>query len=236
MIDKVPSQQLHAPKQELSPAYTKLITDSDQLKRLLKGSDIVTNWSHRREYVWSWWEKGRKPIAGIIDQLTDPEKETVSVFDYGCANGFLLRSLQEWSTHEIEPYGFDLKKERIRAARELFPEQQGQFTHDERELRTFPASFDFVYWNLWDNWKLRSEEQIRQLHDLFNRVAPGGYLVVGLYDHRLPQRREKLERLAELGFIPSGIEESSSENETFAWFKRPEPLPLEPEIAVDNSR
>ncbi|MBP9816507.1 MAG: methyltransferase domain-containing protein [Candidatus Pacebacteria bacterium] len=236
MIDKAPSPQPHAPEKELSSAYTKLITDSGQLRRLLKGSDIVTNWSHRKEYVWSWWEKGRKPIAGIIDHLTDAEKETVSVFDYGCANGFLLRSLQEWSTHEIEPYGFDLKKERITAARELFPTQHKQFTNDKRELHTFPASFDFVYWNLWDNWKLRSEEQIHQLHELFNRVTPGGYLVVGLYDHRQAQRRGKLERLAELGFIPSGIEESSSGNETFAWFKRPAPLPPEPEIAVDNYR
>ncbi|MBY0110651.1 class I SAM-dependent methyltransferase [Patescibacteria group bacterium] len=193
-------------------------TNRAKLQRILKGSEIVTSWRDSAEKLWAWWEKGRKPIAGIIDRIAG-DKATVSVLDYGSANGLLLRSLQEWSTHTIEPYGLDKRKERVRDAQKLFPGKESHFVHSVEDLESLQKTFDVVYWNAWDHLKLEKSKEIEFVKDLYSRVSPGGALVVGFYDHNVKDRQKRLARLVEAGFTVSGTEEGP--NETFVWFSVP---------------
>ncbi|MEK9160857.1 MAG: hypothetical protein AAB440_02360 [Patescibacteria group bacterium] len=199
-------------------AFDMLRENRWKLQSVLKGSDIIMGWGHSAAKSWEWWEKARRPIAGIIDRIAG-DKDTVSVFDYGSANGLLLRSLQEWSSVTIEPYGLDKRKERVRDAQKLFLGKEKQFIHSIEELDTLPKTFDVVYWNAWDNWKLDKPKEIEFVRDLYSRVSPGGALVVGFYDHNAKDRQKRLARLQEAGLIVSGTEEGP--NETFAWFTVP---------------
>lgn len=55
---------------------------------------------------------------------------------------------------------------------------------------TFPATFDFIYWNVWDNCTLEVDVERQWARQLLDRVKAGGRLVLGLYDtpHRNEQR------------------------------------------------
>lgn len=44
------------------------------------------------------WEEGRRLIANAINN-------DGSILDIGCANGFLLRCLREWSSHKLDLEG-----------------------------------------------------------------------------------------------------------------------------------
>ncbi len=118
--------------------------DDEKLNKLLEGSKVfVRPWD--KEVAWREWEAGRRYIADAIT-------EDGTILDYGCANGFLLRSLQEWTDNEFDPYGYDIDQEGIAEARALFPKIPDHFAHpSEKVPENFPTN-------------------------------PGGKLMLGMYD------------------------------------------------------
>lgn len=94
------------------------------------------------------WEKKRRFIAEAIN-------DDGSILDIGCAGGFFLRSLQEWSDYRLVPYGIDIREDFIEAARDLFPEMSDHFAVMDIEdvgnlpnRESFPKKFNFIYCSL----------------------------------------------------------------------------------------
>jgi len=195
------------------PAYSKefeeLISSEGRLRQLIEGSHVsITPWNP--DVAWKDWEQGRRFISEAI-------YKDGSILDYGCANGFLLRCLKEWSSHQLDAYGYDHDLPAIQEARKLFPPLQDHFA-TEGELQTLPPSFDFIYWNVWDNYQFVPSEMDDFVPSLLNARRPGGRLIMGFYD----QTVETINRLPEYGYTPSGsLINPSREDECIVWFDRP---------------
>lgn len=154
------------------------------VKELLEGSHFHGSMKE--------WKQQREAVGELLKDGT--------VLDVGCANGFLMACLEEWSGKELDAFGVDQDPEMIRQARELFPDQEDHFvTNAELEDRPdFPLEYDNVYWNVWDNFELTSEEGRRYLERLSELVKTGdepGVYVLGSYR---PEREDNLVRLQEL--------------------------------------
>ena len=64
------------------------------------------------------WELLRRPIAEAIDR-------SGSFLDIGCANGYLLSCLMEWTEERgiaIDPHGLDMSEPLVMLARERLPD------------------------------------------------------------------------------------------------------------------
>ncbi|MEI6728823.1 MAG: methyltransferase domain-containing protein [bacterium] len=129
------------------------------------------------------WEKARRPIALAI---TKPG----TILDFGCANSYLGRCLQEWTGlgKGLDVYGMDNQQAKIEESRELFPDTKDHFatTKDTDALNQFPKEFDYVYWNIWTELIKNWNDQCRVIFDwLFNQVKPGGKIILGFYKSNL---------------------------------------------------
>lgn len=96
-----------------SLAFRHLINEGKAVKELAAGCGArgcnLEEWENRRQFI------------------GEAFTEAGSVFDIGCGNGFLLRSLQEWSGVLLTPYGIDINSTLISEAKELFPEHSAYF-------------------------------------------------------------------------------------------------------------
>ena len=108
--------------------------------------------------------------------------------DVGCANGFLLRCLLEWSEYDIIPFGIDNRAEVIALAKELLPEYADHFQCvsgddlDNLERFGLPVKYDFVYRNYWRRNDVGSAEQVKAIvEDLLKHVHDDGRLILGVY-------------------------------------------------------
>jgi SAM-dependent methyltransferase len=160
-----------------------LKSDPNLLKRALNGSCVNGPTIEA-------WEDARSFIAGAIHR-------SGTILDIGCANGFLLRSLQEWSNHALEPFGMDASKSRIRDTAAFFPDRSRQFTNLPIEQfsdlsRSLPDSYDFLYWNVWDDYLFDTPDRADLLKMAFDRVAEGGRLIMGFYDRHPEIIEEKI--------------------------------------------
>jgi len=175
--------------------------DDNKVRELLEGSHVFTE-PFDKNVAWKGWEKGRRFILLAINK-------DGSILDYGCANGFLLRSLQEWSEHKLEPYGLDIDEKAIAKAKELFQSNADHFVTPEeiQKGKDFPKYFDFVYWNVWDNWKFERPEETDLLKKLQTVTKRGGRLILGFYDTR-GENLKRNEQLKQLGFAPDEIIEN----------------------------
>jgi ribosomal protein L11 methylase PrmA len=161
--------------QSAEQSLTELVSDQEQLRELLEssclhGADATTT------ELWEAWVEQRKFIADMIDQ-------SGSVMDYGCANGFLLKCLQSWSPHTLEPWGMDIDDEALRKAKQLFPQARNHFMTPKgfSEGTVSQKKFDFVYWNVWDDFPF-DEKGIRLLNNLMKITEAGGKTILGFYD------------------------------------------------------
>jgi SAM-dependent methyltransferase len=215
MIGKSKDQDMGSPQEKiLSESFTSLIESDETFKALLEGCHVtVTPWDKKVAY--EDWEKTRRFIADAIDR-------DGSILDYGCANGFLLRSLQEWSGHELVPYGFDIDPKGIEEARGLFPEQKEHFIspEDRRRGADLPKEFDFVYWNVWDNWEFDKQEGLELLEKLEAETKKGGRLILGFYGSK-EANLTKIAQLEKLGYVPNRTLESQDNGEQIiVWFDK----------------
>jgi SAM-dependent methyltransferase len=140
------------------------------------------------------WIENRQPIVRAI-------KKPGTLLDIGCANGFLLTCLQFWSEHQITPYGIDIDKISILAARALLPEYANHFATLSLEHLTkcidfgLPESFDYVYWNVWDGLDFVDPLYKRYAENAFAAVRDGGRVILGFYDTNHDAIRRQLEWL-----------------------------------------
>lgn len=147
------------------------------------------------------WEAQRRTAAGFI---TEPG----TVLDFGCANGFLLACLREWTAlgEKLEPYGIDTDTERIAEARKIFSDDHGDhFLFPGNVAEKLPERLNYVYWNVWDNADLE-HEQSQELVARLRERANGGRLIVGLYHAEEEENLRKLEALKKLGITFSDVQ------------------------------
>ena len=163
-------------QQSTTEWFRALEANRPQLRALLEGSHIFSN----QEPTLDSWIKRRRFVARGV--------HTRGPFlDIGCANGFFLRSLQEWSPYAIVPYGIDTNAELVNKARILFPRQSDHFAvaafRDVSRLAHFglPSHFTFVYLNLWDGWTFTSVDEVTLLRAARSTVLPGGRLLLSIH-------------------------------------------------------
>ena len=96
-----------------SERFRKLIDSQEQIIKLLYGC-------HFNSDNFPLWEQNRWFISKAINQ-------DGTILDIGCANGFLLKCLQEWTSYRLVPFGVDTDKELIKQAKDLFSDLQNNF-------------------------------------------------------------------------------------------------------------
>jgi SAM-dependent methyltransferase len=70
-----------------------------------------------------------------------------SFLDIGCANGYLLQCLLEWTAHKglaIKPYGLDLSWALVMLAQQRLPQHKGNFFTGNALTWEPPVRFDYV--------------------------------------------------------------------------------------------
>ncbi len=196
-----------------SAEFTQLINDPENVRKLIEGS-FVTGVSFEE------WKKERSPIVQAINK-------DGTILDIGCANGFLLRCLQAWSPHKLDPYGIDIEGDRINEAKELFKTEPNHFVKasirqlDYLENGGLPDQYDFVYWNVWDNKDFNDQLEIDWLEATLRRVKPDGRLILGFYDSDKTKNVDRVDRLIELGYKISSQDINDLETkEIFIWIDR----------------
>lgn len=191
----------------LSKDFVMLISDEKNLSDLCE-------WSCSYGHSWETWQSQRKFLAGAFHK-------DGTVLDVGCANGFLLRCLQEWSQNKLEPFGIDINKKMIEKTYELFDKEQNHFSVLSAYKLSLglnrvglPQAYDFVYCSLGcANWLVTELERI---------VLPNGRLILGCYGSD-PKAKEgfhqKISELTVFGNIGTVIQ-NESHTHFAVWYQK----------------
>ena len=196
-------------KKNYSESFLELL-DRVGTKKLLKGSHV--------EMSFDSWEKGRMPIALAIDK-------DGSILDIGCANGFLLRCLQEWSDKKLEPYGFDVNEASIVAAQGMFADESPDhfvLSSDQERAAVFPKTFDFIFWNVWDNSDFDKEHVQGILSKALQSVDQGGRLIFGFYHPDQKENERRAQQLRNQGIELHEMPHDAKGDERFYYVERKE--------------
>lgn len=131
--------------------------------------------------------------------------------DVGCANGYLMESLERWlqgSGLAVEFYGLDISEPLLELAKQRLPHRQDRFFLGNALYWTPPQPFDFVY--LIGPELVPVGRQAALLDRLMQHyVGPGGRLILGpLNEER--DSRELESQLHAWGHSPSGYCEKSN--------------------------
>jgi SAM-dependent methyltransferase len=143
------------------------------------------------------WEQGRRPIMAAVDR-------DGTFLDVGCANGFLMESVSAWGTedgYEVEPYGLEIAPALAALARRRLPQWADRIFVGNAASWIPPRRFDYVRTGLDYVPPTRRRELLEHL--LAKVVAPGGRLIVGVFNEEKNVRRTE-ERVACWGFGISG--------------------------------
>jgi SAM-dependent methyltransferase len=170
----------------ITPAY--LAGDNP---RAQSGSDgSVEDWAYKREL-----------LADAFDRDGD-------FLDVGCASGYLMETLAEWSRargRAIEPYGLDIAPELADLARRRLPRWADRIFAGNAIEWVPPRRFDFVRTGLEYVPVGRQRDLVARL--LGEAVAPGGRLIIGVFGEERDETREgpsEEERVAGWGFSVAG--------------------------------
>lgn len=128
------------------------------------------------------WERARRLLLDLVPA-------DVSFLDVGCANGHLMESLVDWAAQagkRLEPYGLDLSDELAALARQRLPRWTDRIWVGNALTWKPPHRFDVVRTGL-DYVPPRSRPRLveRLLREV---VAPGGRLIIGVYNEERDQR------------------------------------------------
>jgi SAM-dependent methyltransferase len=143
------------------------------------------------------WERGRRPVMAAVDR-------DGTFLDVGCANGFLMESVREWGAEDgqdVEPYGLDISPKLAALARRRLPHWADRIFVGNALGWIPPHRFDFVRTGLDYVPPTRRRELVEHL--LQNVVAPGGRLIVGVFNEEKDERRTE-ERVASWGLEIAG--------------------------------
>jgi SAM-dependent methyltransferase len=149
-----------------SEGFLELINTDDKMRKMIEGSCFV-NVPWDQNVAFRQWERSRSFIARAI-------KKDGKLLDIGCANGFLLRCLQEWSNHNLIPHGIDQDRKAVEKARKLFPRYRNNFITNKSSGAHFPQDFDHIYWNVWDNYNFEQLDHFDFLNELLSRTPSSG--------------------------------------------------------------
>ncbi len=194
--------------------FADLINPSERLKAVLAGSHIMGDAANLK-----YWYKHRSPIAKAINR-------SGSLLDIGCANGFLLRSLIEWSDYELIPYGIEPDEALLEGCKTMFPTLERHFTNlPLRKLGQSPAAglpeqFDFVYWCVWDDFSFSDAQFNGYLEGACSAVKKGGRLILGFYDGNFEAIDKKVAWLDKNFHRVENRLDSETKEEVFVWFDR----------------
>ena len=203
--------------------FNKIISDPDKLKEMTEGSASLTT-----DYK-IWAEK-----RGFINEAINDDG---SILDIGCANGFFLKSLQEWSDYNLVPYGIDIEKDRIATAKKLFPEYQDHFAVlDAKNINQLtivglPKKYDFVYWNFYSQWNIGDKEWKDALEVILSMTRKRlilGFYAKNIFHPESPEWRQerefvknRSEDFKKQGFAISGtILNPTNFNQSVAWIDK----------------
>ena len=172
-----------------SAKFKRYILDPEKVKKLINDSDF-------RGIKFEDWENARRFISKYINK-------DGKILDIGCANGFFLLCLQEWSGYKLEPFGIDRKEEVIGEAKKFFKNHKENFIKKNvfkiSELPSnFPKKFDIIFWSVWREWEFKLSDEVRALNEVLQLVKPGGRLIFGFYDGR-EKSVKQINRMKELG-------------------------------------
>jgi SAM-dependent methyltransferase len=143
------------------------------------------------------WEQGRRPIMAAVDR-------DGTFLDVGCANGFLMESVQAWGAEDgldIEPYGLEIASELAAIARRRLPQWADRIFVGNAVSWIPPRRFHYVRTGLDYAPPTRRRDLVEHL--LENMVAPGGRLIIGVFNEEKSERRTE-ERVASWGFDIAG--------------------------------
>ena len=195
--------------------FDSIIEDKQRLGKLLENSFVIITNTDKPYEIW----KEKKQL------ITKAINKDGNILDIGCANGFLLRSLIEWSKFKLTPYGIDVEMNLIEDAKKLLPEYSKNFmTCSLRNLenvcgKDLPKDFDFVYWNVWDNFTFENQADLDGLKKLFCVVKNGGRLILGFYDVDKNRRLDKINSIKKQGYEIKGKIDSRY-TETIVWIDK----------------
>ncbi len=142
------------------------------------------------------WEYSRSLIAHAIDH-------DGSFLDVGCANGYLLESLPDWTPHRLDLYGLDIAPELVDLARRRLP---GLANHIEagNVLEWQPGRrFDFARANLDAVPSKRRRQLVGHLLGFSDR------LIIGVFNEQVEERPTE-ELLRAWGYRIAGRSERSN--------------------------
>ncbi|WP_331759611.1 class I SAM-dependent methyltransferase [Streptomyces anulatus] len=128
------------------------------------------------------WEHARRPLV----QALPPEGG--DLLDIGCANGHLMESLAAWAARDgitIEPYGVDISQALVDLARERCSQWTTRIWHANAMGWTPPRTFALVRTGLDYVPPTLREDYVQHL--LTNIVAPGGRLIIGIFNEEREQ-------------------------------------------------
>ena len=124
------------------------------------------------------WVACRQAIADCVNS-------SGTFLDIGCANGYLLESLVQWTTDRgvrIEPWGLDLSEKLVTLAKERLPDHTANLFVGNALTWQPPRTFDYVRTELCYVPKEYQRQYVLRLVDEF--LAPGGRLLVAEYRSR----------------------------------------------------
>ena len=124
------------------------------------------------------WNACRRPIADCMDR-------DGAFLDIGCANGFLLESVQGWAAErgaQIEPFGLDISEKLVALAASRLPALAGHLLVGNAFTWQPPRRFDYVRTELCYVPDDLHWPYVRRLLSEF--LAPGARLLVAEYRSR----------------------------------------------------
>jgi SAM-dependent methyltransferase len=137
--------------------------------------------------------------------VLDAVERDGTFLDVGCANGLLLESVVAWGRERglaLEPYGLDLSPELVALARQQLPHWHDRLYVGNARGWTPPQRFDVVRTGLEYAPPTRRRELVEHL--LAHVVAPGGRLVIGVFNEPLAASPRREEVVAGWGYAIAG--------------------------------
>lgn len=142
------------------------------------------------------WEYSRSLIADAIDREG-------SFLDVGCANGYLLESLRDWTPHGLDLFGLDIAPELVDLARRRLPSLADQlFTGNALDWQP-GRRFTFVRANLDAVPSNRRREFVGRLLGFADR------LIIGVYNEQVEERPTE-ELILSFGYRIAGRSERTN--------------------------
>lgn len=184
-----------------------------ETERLLKGCDYQGSLSD--------WIRNRRFIRSVIHK-------DGTILDIGCANGFFLLSLMLWSEYKLSPFGIDIAEGKVSMAKRIFGKYPKRFEVfdgvsdiDSLPSESFPDSFDFVYWNVFDSFAFGDPGGYgcAFLRKLFRKVSPGGRFILAFYDAE-EDATEAIRNLAAIGYRMNIVKGSGTESVIIVYIEK----------------